>query len=110
MPLLACIAPLVLALFASIMLILIEEEEEERMKELMWDSLMMFREGRKWRGEATGDVARKKTCINWDRDRAHQCIQEDYLGAVPRFNQDDFKWMFCVSVLKIQIKLDQTYN
>ena len=35
--------------------------------------------------------------IDWDRDRARQCIQEDYLGAVPRFNQDDFKRMFHVS-------------
>ncbi len=57
----------------------------------------MFREGRKRRGEATGDVAQKKSYINWDRDWAHQCIQEGYLGAVPRFNQDDFKRMFRVS-------------
>jgi hypothetical protein len=69
-------------LSASITLILLEEEEQEQMQELMRDSLMMFREGRKQRGEATGDVARKKSYINWDRDRARQCIQEDYLGAV----------------------------
>jgi hypothetical protein len=58
---------------------------------------MMFREGRKRRGEVTGDVARKKKYINWDRDRARQCIQEDYLEPVPRFNQDDFMRMFRVS-------------
>jgi hypothetical protein len=97
MPLLACTAALVFALVASITLILVEEEEQERMEELMRDSLMVFREGRKQRGEATGDVARKKSYINWDRDRARQCIQEDYLRAVPRFNQDDFKRMFRVS-------------
>jgi hypothetical protein len=60
MPLLACTAALVLALFASITLIILEEKEQEQMEELMRDSLMMFREGRKRRGEATGDVARKK--------------------------------------------------
>ncbi len=33
----------------------------------------------------------------WDRARAHQCILEDYLGNVPRFNDVGFKQMFSVS-------------
>jgi hypothetical protein len=33
----------------------------------------------------------------WDRDRARECIMEDYLGNVPRFNDAGFKRMFHVS-------------
>lgn len=97
MPFIACTAALFLALFASILSLLIEEEEREQTEELLRDSIVMFREGRKRRGEDTGDVPQKKKYVNWDRDRARQCIQDDYLGPVPRFNQDDFKRMFRVS-------------
>jgi hypothetical protein len=36
----------------------------------------------------------------WDRDRARECIMEDYLGNVPRFNDAGFKRMFRVSLQK----------
>jgi hypothetical protein len=95
-PLIACTAALYLALFASITSLLMEEEGRERMEALFRHSLVMFREGRKRRGGDTEGIACKKIYIKLDRDRARQCIQQDYLGPILRFNEDDFKWMFHV--------------
>jgi len=47
-----------------------------------------------------GDVTLKKKrryYTKFDYERADQCIQQDYLGPVPRFNEDGFKLSFCVS-------------
>ena len=45
------------------------------------------------------DVVRvtRRRFICWDRERANQCIQQDYLGANPIFGLDDFKRIFRVS-------------
>ncbi len=97
MPLLAYTTVLFFALFVCVISLLVEEEERGRTEALLGHSLVMIREGRKRRGGDTGDIAQKKTYNNWGRDWARQCIQQDYFGPVPRFNQNDFKRMFRVS-------------
>jgi hypothetical protein len=44
-----------------------------------------------------GVGVRKKQYLMWDQERARQCTADDYLGAVPKFNADEFKRMFHVS-------------
>ena len=39
----------------------------------------------------------KRTYINWNRDRARQCVDEDYLGDVPRFPDRQFERVFRVT-------------
>jgi hypothetical protein len=59
---------------------------------------MMLRESwKRKRQYEEGVGVRKKQYIKWDRERARQCIADDYLGAVPKFNTDEFKCMFRVS-------------
>ena len=39
----------------------------------------------------------RRRLICWDRERAEQCIRQDYLGECPKFGLDDFKRIFRVS-------------
>jgi hypothetical protein len=84
-------------IIAYVAALLIEEEQREVQESLLAQSLALLRESRKRRARAVGDGPRKKSYIMWDRDRARECIMEDYLGNVPRFNDVGFKRMFRVS-------------
>ena len=84
-------------IIAYVAALLIEEEQREVQESLLAQSLALLRESRKRRARAVGDGPRKKSYIMWNRDRARECIMEDYLGNVPRFNDAGFKRMFHVS-------------
>ena len=43
-----------------------------------------------------GRITRRRVFM-WDRQRAEQCIEQDYLGSSPTFGIDDFKRIFRVS-------------
>jgi hypothetical protein len=60
-------------------------------------SRQMLLQSRRKRSSGTEVGPRKCRYISWDRDRAHACIMDDYLGPVPRFNEDGFKRMFRIS-------------
>jgi len=46
--------------------------------------------------DGDGRVTRRRVIL-WDRQRAQQCIEQDYLGPTPAFGLDDFKRIFRVS-------------
>jgi len=46
--------------------------------------------------DGDGRVTRRRVIL-WDRQRAQQCIEQDYLGPTPAFGLDDFKRVFRVS-------------
>ena len=93
-------------IFAHIVALLVEEEQRELEEALLAHSLALLQESRKRRARTLGDGPRKKSYVVWDRDRARQCIAEDYLGNVPRFNHDGFKRVFRVS----HQKYDEIHN
>ena len=85
-------------MFACAVALVIEEEQREIEQSLLRDSLYMLWDSRKRKSDnAEGHLVTKRRYIQWDRDRAQQCIMEDYLGPVPKFNEDGFKRMFHVS-------------
>jgi len=91
---------MLVALFSCVAMLVVEEEYNELCLKLLRETLVMIRESRRRKRRLGGDIVdgpRKKSFIKWDRDRARQCIEEDYLGAVPRFCNDDFKRMFRIS-------------
>ena len=97
LPLVASAVVALVGIFVHIVALLIEEEQRELEEALLAYSLALLRESRKRRARTLRDGPRKKSYVVWDRDRAHQCIAEDYLGNVPRFNHDGFKRVFRVS-------------
>ena len=96
-PLVVSAAVALVGIFAYVAALLIEEEQREVEEALLAQSLALLQESRKRRARALGNGPRKKSYVVWDRDRACQCITEDFLGDVPRLNQDGFKRMFRVS-------------
>jgi len=98
-PLIASAAAVIVALFSCLLLLLIEEEHHELCEMLLRQSLLVLRESReRRRRDGKGDDCnRRKLYIRWDRERTRQCILDDYLGTVPKFNKDDFKRMSCIS-------------
>ncbi len=99
-PAVIAVATMLVALFSCVAMLVVEEEYNELCLKLLRETLVMIRESRRRKRRLGGDIVdgpRKKSFIKWDRDRARQCIEEDYLGAVPRFCNDDFKRMFRIS-------------
>jgi hypothetical protein len=94
---LASVITLFISVFAYIIYLLLEEEQSEHDEFLLRHSLQMILQSRRKRKSSTEGGAIKRRYILWDRDRAHACIMDDYLGPVPRFNEDGFKRMFCIS-------------
>jgi hypothetical protein len=90
-PLVVSAAVALVGFFAYVAALLIEEEQREVEEALLAQSVALLQESMKRRARALGDGPQKNSYVVWDRDRAHQCITEDYLGDVPRFNQDGFK-------------------
>jgi hypothetical protein len=98
LPLIASLITFFVGVFAYAVALFVEEEQHEMELSLLRHSLSMLRDSRKRKpGNAEGNHATKRRYIQWDRARAHHCIMEDYLGAVPKFNEDGFKRMFRVS-------------
>jgi hypothetical protein len=76
-----------------------EEEEENRLVSALEVIPRTMVDLRK-RGASPVDnnlLPVKRRLVFWDRQRAEQCINDDYLGPSPRFSLDDFKRMFRVS-------------
>jgi hypothetical protein len=92
LPLVVSAVVALVGIFVHIVALLIEEEQRELEEALLAHSLALLQESRKRRARTLGDGPRKKSFVVWDRDRdrARQCIVEDYLGNVPRFNHDGF--------------------
>jgi hypothetical protein len=96
--LIASLITLFVGVFAVAVSIVIEEEQREMEQLLLRHALSALRDGRKRKFDhAEGHFVTKRRYIEWDRDRAQQCIMDDYLGPVPKFNEDGFKRMFRVS-------------
>jgi len=53
----------------------------------------------KWHPNSNDEEIRvtRRHLICWDRERAEQCIRQDYLGECPKFGLADFKRIFRVS-------------
>ena len=56
----------------------------------------------KRRGGVTGGSARKRIMVAYNRERAHACVLEDWLGPVPKFNDMQFVRTFRISREKAQ--------
>jgi hypothetical protein len=98
LPLIASLITLFVGVFAFAVALVIEEEQWEMEQLLLRHALSMLRDSRKRKfDDAEGHFVMKCRYIQWDRDRAQQCIMDDYLGPVPKFNEDGFKRMFHVS-------------
>jgi hypothetical protein len=78
-PLLASLVVTLLGMFVSVMVALLEEEMRQ-----INESILRYTHSMLCPEE------------EWDRFRAYNCIMEDDLGPIPRFNQDSFKRIFCV--------------
>jgi hypothetical protein len=98
LPLIASLITLFVGVFAFAVALVIEEEQREMEQLLLRHALSMLRDSRKRKFDnAEGNIVTKCRYIQWNRDRAQQCIMDDYLGPVPKFNEDGFKHMFRVS-------------
>ena len=98
LPLIASLITLFVGVFAVAVALVIEVEQQEMEQLLLRHALSMLRDSRKRKfDDAEGHFITKRRYIQWDRDRAQQCIMDDYLGPVPKFNEDGFKRMFRVS-------------
>jgi hypothetical protein len=98
LPLIASLISLFVGVFACAVALVIEEEQREMEQLLLRHALSMLQDSRKRKSDdAEGHFVTKCRYIQWDRDRAQQCIMDDYLGPVPKFNKDGFKCMFCVT-------------
>ena len=84
---------------ATVCIVMAEEEEENRLVsalEIIPRTMVDLRK----RGASPVDnnlLPVKRRLVFWDRQRAEQGINEDYLGPSPIFSLDDFKRMFRVS-------------
>ena len=96
-PVIASVITLFISVFAYTIYLLIEEEQSEHEEFLQRHSLQLLLQSRRKRSGATEVAPRKRRYILWDRDRARASIMDDYLGPVPRFNEDGFKRMFHIS-------------
>ena len=92
-----------LTVAALISIALVQDEEDRKRKlrlpaEIAARVLNARRQQRKRGGsddEDTSDV--KRAFINWNRERAKMCVEEDCLGPSPRFRDRDFERVFRIS-------------
>jgi len=95
----AAMSVLVVGMLSAVSLVLDEEEylvNVQSAAEIIASSLVLHRS--KWQSAVVGCGRSIRRCyIEWDRERAHRCIVQDYLCAVHAFSLDDFKRIFRVS-------------
>ena len=92
---------------ALISIALVQDEEDRKRKlclpaEIAANLLNLRRQQRKRGGRHEEDESEvtKRAFINWNRERAKLCVEEDYLGPSPRFRDRDFECVFRISRAK----------
>jgi len=96
-PVIASLITLLVGVLACAVELIVEEEQRDIELSLLRHSLSMLWDSRKRSSDAQDAFPEKFRYIEWDRERAKQCIMDDYLGPMPNFNDDGFKRMFRVS-------------
>jgi hypothetical protein len=78
LPLIASLITLFVGVLACAVALVIEEEQWEMEQVLLRHALSMLWDSRKRKFDnAEGNFVTKRRCIQWDRDRAQQCIIDD---------------------------------
>ena len=77
-------------------LLMIQEEEEQKRRDALPEEVATFTLGQK-RSKEGPTEPKKRSFIRWDHDRARRCIEEDYWGPLPRFNDRMFERVFRVT-------------
>jgi hypothetical protein len=77
-------------------LLMIQEEEEQKRRDALPEVVATFTLGQK-RSKEGPTEPKKRSFIRWDHDRARRCIEEDYWGPLPRFNDPMFERVFRVT-------------
>ena len=92
---------------ALVSIALVQDEEDRKRKlrlpaEIAANLLNLRRQQRKRGGRHEEDESEvtKRAFINWNRERAKMCVEEDYLGPSPRFRDRDFERVFRISRAK----------
>jgi len=95
---------------ALISIALMQDEEDRKRKlrlpaEVAANLLNLRRQQQKRGGSIEGDESEvtKRAFINWNRERAKLCVEEDYLGPSPRFRDRDFERVFRISRAKADL-------
>jgi hypothetical protein len=96
-PLLAFLVVTLLGMLVSVTVSLLEEEARQINESMLRYTHSMLSDNRKRRCQDDDLSIRKRTFIYWECICAYNCIMEDYLGPIPRFNQDSFQRIFHVS-------------
>ena len=92
-----CFIAAVVAVVSLVVLAVMQDEEEsqrqaEQPMVLARTVLACRRQLKEQAGEQ--QPARKRMFINWNWARARSCVQEDYWGPMPRFNDRQFERVF----------------
>jgi hypothetical protein len=83
-------------MIVSVTIALLEEETRQIKESKLRYTHSMLSDNWKRRHQDDDLPIQKRTLIQWDRFHAYNCIMEDYLGPIPRFNQDSFNRIFRV--------------
>jgi hypothetical protein len=71
-------------------LLMIHEEEQQRRRDALPEVVATLTLD--WKQSKEGPTEPKKqSFIPWDHERARQCIEEDYCGPLPHFNDRMFE-------------------
>ena len=95
-----CFVAAVVAVVSLVVLAVMQDEEEnQRQAEQPMVLARTVLACRRQLEEQAGEQqpARKRMFINWNRARARSCVQEDYWGPTPRFNDRQFERVFRVT-------------
>jgi hypothetical protein len=101
-------APLVVGCVVSLFVLVLSSaavalEEEElaasatEVARVVGRTLVACRPRKRQSITGAGEPITRRRVFTWDRRRAEQCIEQDYLGPTPNFGLDDFKRIFRVS-------------
>ena len=89
-----------ISIIAATSLLLVEEEQDSAVVTAAAEAIsavVVSHRNKTERGHDEAQYPSKRRAVAWNRERAAICIEEDYLGAVPKFSMDDFKRIFRVS-------------
>ena len=81
---------------------LINDEEKRRRRVALPEHLMMTLLNARRRERLGGQEEEqqpKRAHLNWNRECASLCMEEDYWGPIPRFRNRDFDRVFRITIL-----------
>jgi Plant transposon protein len=95
------------------MALITDEEKRQRRQELpaQLATTLLNAVRQKRRGQDDADQVRaKRAHLNWNRDRARLCVEEDYWGPYPRFRDRDFERVFRITRTRADFLLNLLGN